>query len=52
MAQFFAQDLDCVAPEVQEKVFAAVADALRASMWNNGGWIADYRRLRVVAVKH
>lgn len=52
MAQFFAQDLDCVAPEAQEKVFAVVADALRASMWNNDGWIADYRRLRVVAVKH
>ena len=48
----------CLAPrEVREWVLdlpvgATVADALRASMWNNGGWIADYRRLRVVAVKH
>ena len=31
---------------------AAVADALRASLWDGGQWIADYRRLRVVAVKH
>ena len=30
----------------------AVADALRASLWDGGQWIADYRRLRVVAVKH
>ncbi len=52
LAQFFAQDLDCVPLAAQERVFAAVADALRASMWNDGGWIADYRRLRVVAVKN
>ncbi|WP_374281735.1 trans-aconitate 2-methyltransferase [Desulfovibrio sp.] len=52
MGQFFAQDLDCVPPAAQEKIFAAVADALRASLWDGGQWIADYRRLRVVAVKH
>ena len=52
MRQFFAQDLDCVPPAAQEKVFAAVADALRASLWDGGQWIADYRRLRVAAVKH
>ena len=52
MSQFFAQDLDCVPQAAQEKIFAAVADALRASLWDGGQWIADYRRLRVVAVKH
>jgi len=52
MSQFFAQDLDCLPPAAQENVFSAVADALRASLWDGGQWIADYRRLRVVAVKH
>ena len=52
MNQFFAQDLDCLPQAAQKKIFAAVADALRASQWDGGQWIADYRRLRVVAVKH
>ncbi|MBD2257093.1 methyltransferase domain-containing protein [Pseudanabaena sp. FACHB-2040] len=36
----------------QAAVIKAAEDWLRPSMYQNGRWIADYRRLRVVAIKH
>lgn len=52
MTQFFAQDLEGVPAAARQKLFAAVADDLRATLWDGGQWVADYRRLRVVAVKN
>lgn len=52
MTQFFAQDLEGVSVAARQKLFAAVADDLRGTLWEGGRWVADYRRLRVVAVKN
>jgi hypothetical protein len=30
---------------------AALEDSVRPALWRNGSWWADYRRLRLVAVK-
>ena len=35
----------------KEKVVAEVASRLRPELWREGQWVADYRRLRLVAVK-
>lgn len=43
--------LKAVPPEHQEQFMAATEEGARAELWSDGGWIADYRRLRVVAVK-
>ena len=52
MTQFFAQDLEGVPAAARRMIFAAVADDLRATLWDGCQWVADYRRLRVVAVKN
>lgn len=39
-----------VPEEERSDVIAAVEDSLRADYYRDGAWIADYRRLRVVAV--
>ncbi len=35
----------------REAAFAAVEDRLRDELWQQDRWVADYRRIRVVAVK-
>ncbi|UHA74954.1 class I SAM-dependent methyltransferase [Paenibacillus sp. 481] len=35
----------------KEQLFARVADRCRPQLFRNGGWIADYRRLRFAATK-
>jgi trans-aconitate 2-methyltransferase len=35
----------------REKVFSIVEDRTRGELFNEGSWFADYRRLRVVAIK-
>jgi trans-aconitate methyltransferase len=37
--------------EVEEQVFNRVEDKLRSTLFTQGAWFADYRRLRVVAYK-
>lgn len=37
--------------EVQIKIIAGVEDKLRPTLYKNGQWFADYRRIRIVAVK-
>jgi trans-aconitate methyltransferase len=37
--------------EVRSQVINAVAERLRSTQYRDGSWIADYRRIRVVAVK-
>ncbi|PGF13843.1 SAM-dependent methyltransferase [Natrinema sp. CBA1119] len=41
-----------LSPDEQAAVIAAVEDDLRDELFRDGGWIADYRRLRFVAVTH
>jgi trans-aconitate 2-methyltransferase len=38
--------------EVQLQVINAVEERLRPALYRDGNWIADYRRIRVVAVKN
>ncbi len=46
----FARDLvERIPPDGREAFLRRVEDAARASLHRDGGWIADYRRLRVVA---
>lgn len=40
-----------ISEDRQREIRREVADRLRASMYRDGNWIVDYRRLRVVAVK-
>ena len=37
--------------EEREAVLAAVEERLRAGRFDDGSWIADYRRLRFAAVR-
>jgi len=37
--------------EMQVKIIAGVEEELRPTLYKNGQWFADYRRIRIVAVK-
>lgn len=43
--------LEVVPPEHRERVLARVNDLTAPSLYRDGRWVADYRRLRFVAVK-
>src|SRR5580704_13758524 len=43
--------LDVVPPGKHEEFIRSVEDILRPKLYQNGTWIADYRRLRVLAWK-
>ena len=49
MKQFFASDLELMTEKMQTEVIKNVEDLTRMSLWNGSQWIADYRRLRVIA---
>ena len=49
MKQFFASDLELMTEKMQTEVIKNVEDLTRKSLWNGSQWIADYRRLRVIA---
>jgi len=50
--QMFATSfLSRLSAEQQTKVIQAVEDRLRPMLYQNGTWIADYRRIRVIAIK-
>jgi hypothetical protein len=51
VAMFGRQVLDAVPAGRQEEFLRAVENAARATLYHDGGWFADYRRLRVVAVR-
>jgi trans-aconitate methyltransferase len=48
---FAGEVLDAVPPERREEFLRAVEEAARPTLSGEGGWFADYRRLRVVAVR-
>src|SRR5262249_33795033 len=42
--------LDALGPAKQEEFLRAVEEAARPVLYRDGSWVADYRRLRVVAI--
>ena len=51
LRQFFSAVLDTFSEVVRQKLLQAVADRAREKLWDGTRWVADYRRLLVVAVK-
>lgn len=50
--QMFAADtVAAIAPERREEFFLRMEDDLRPQLFHDGQWVADYRRLRVMAVR-
>lgn len=50
--KMFRSNLLALYPEeVQTKIIAGVEEELRPTLYKNGQWFADYRRIRIVAVK-
>lgn len=50
--QMFARPtLEAMAEERREQFLSAVEESARSELFRDGGWIADYRRLRVTAVR-
>jgi trans-aconitate methyltransferase len=48
---FCGEMLEALPAERRDEFLRAVEDAGRAELFRDGGWVADYRRLRVVAVR-
>ena len=51
LQQFFSDVLNTFSEVVQQKLLQAVADCARQKVWEGTRWVADYRRLLVVAGK-
>lgn len=49
MKQFFASELEVVPEYIQAMFFEKVERLTRETLWNGEEWVADYRRLRVIA---
>jgi hypothetical protein len=49
VAQFAGAYLNDVPPERRDEFLQAVEAAARPTLYRDGTWVADYRRLRVVA---
>jgi trans-aconitate 2-methyltransferase len=44
--------LSGLSDDVRSQVMNSVEERLRPALYRDGNWIADYRRIRVVAVKN
>ena len=51
MRQFFAFELEKMSKDIQSKIIKEVETLTKDKLWKENEWIADYRRLRVVAVQ-
>ena len=51
MKQFYAADLNQLSDHDQIRVLQRVEELTRDSLWNGKEWVADYKRLRVIARK-
>jgi len=51
LSMFAGHFLAAVPPEQQDELVGEVERLLRPEHYRDGGWIADYRRLRLVAIK-
>lgn len=49
MKQFFASELEGMAENTRRVILEKVEALTRSALWNGEAWIADYRRLRVIA---
>ena len=49
MKQFFASDLELMSNKMQDKIIKKVENLTKEHLCNGDEWIADYRRLRVIA---
>jgi trans-aconitate methyltransferase len=49
---FAGEFLSGLSEDVRSQVMNAVEERLRPALYRDGNWIADYRRIRVVAVKN
>lgn len=49
--QFFAGDLVIFSEEQKEKIFCETEKLCKNNLWKEGKWVADYRRIQVVAIK-
>lgn len=47
--QFFASDLAAIPQKDQIGIFERIEESLKDILWNGNEWVADYRRLRVIA---
>ena len=49
MRQFFASELEEMSKGIQSKIIKEVEALTKDKLWKENEWIADYRRLRVIA---
>ncbi|MBD5539180.1 MAG: methyltransferase domain-containing protein [Desulfovibrio sp.] len=49
MRQFFAADLQPMSESQRQSILRRAEELARPKLWNGSAWVADYRRLRVVA---
>lgn len=49
--QFFASELAVMPKDVQAMIIQKTEESAKKTLWNDKEWIADYRRLRVIAHK-
>lgn len=49
LRQFFAAELEALPESSQAALLTRVEELARPRLWNGEAWVADYRRLRVVA---
>ena len=49
MRQFFAFELEKMSKDIQSKIIKEVETLTKDKLWKENEWIADYRRLRVIA---
>ena len=49
--QFFREDLKNLQEEQLTQIFKEMEDSLKDELWDGSQWVADYRRIRVTAVR-
>lgn len=49
LKQFFASELILMPEYIQAMIFKEVEKLTRSTLWNGEEWVADYRRLRIIA---
>lgn len=51
MEQFYVTELDALTTEQKRRVFENMEQELKSKLWKEDHWEADYRRLRIRAIK-
>ena len=49
--QFFQSELAQMSAEQKDIVLSAMSNEIKSELWNGTCWVADYKRLRVIATK-